>query len=271
MNRSINDKQSYPKPALKQQISAEVELGIALSADPVNANLPDLAIRVTTLNSPWFARICQVCKDRFREGDRVRLCPNCEDAFHDDSQYDLHCWHKKFAGGAICKEGGPDNFNEGGGSLPRCEFSYSSLSHIETPIPAFDKTSSHNSPAALLVTQFVGGIETTWRPFGEQRSIKVVRGSPAVGHNCPWCRFRVRIGDWVVTCPCQSNCGTYFHQDVFRHLTCWNGWNGVEGNNFCPNTGAPYPEITTKDRTLAHGLASVRETLGEIIQHIEGL
>ncbi|HEX3641172.1 MAG TPA: hypothetical protein VHV10_07770 [Ktedonobacteraceae bacterium] len=57
MNRSTNDKQTYPKSALKQQIGAEVELGIALSADPVNANLPDLAIRITTINSPWFARI----------------------------------------------------------------------------------------------------------------------------------------------------------------------------------------------------------------------
>jgi hypothetical protein len=76
MNRSINNKQTAPKSTLKQQIGAEVELvhkqatfwgmdhtgeassplrygvacpnasfvialGIALSADPVNANLPD--------------------------------------------------------------------------------------------------------------------------------------------------------------------------------------------------------------------------------------
>ncbi|HEY4389505.1 MAG TPA: hypothetical protein VGN34_34120, partial [Ktedonobacteraceae bacterium] len=69
------------------------------------------------------------------------------------------------------------------------------------------------------------------------------KGSPAERHKCPWCRFRVRVGDWVVACPCQSNCGTYFHQDVFRHLTCWNEWNGVTGHNFCPTTGASYPEV----------------------------
>jgi hypothetical protein len=243
MNRSINDKQIYTKSALKQQIAAEVELGITLSADPLNANLPDLAIRVTTISSPWFARTCQICKDKFREGDQVRLCPNCGETFHDDNQYSLHCWQKKFAGGAICKEGGPDRFSEIGSDLPRCDFSSSSPAGVEILYPSSENASSYGSPAALLVKQFVKGIETTWRPFGEQQSIKVVKGSSAVGHKCPWCRFRVRIGDWVVACPCQSNCGTYFHQDVFRHLTCWNEWNGVEGNNFCPNTGALYPEV----------------------------
>jgi hypothetical protein len=243
MNRSTNDKQTYPKSALKQQIGAEVELGIALSADPVNANLPDLAIRITTINSPWFARTCRICKDKFREGDQVRLCPDCGEAFHDDNQYSLHCWPKKFADGAICTEGGPDRFNESSSGLPRCEFSCSSsFTDVGTSIPSSAMASSHNSPAALLVKQFVKGIETTWRPFGEQQSTKVERGSSMVGHKCPWCRFRVRVGDWVVACPCQRNCGTYFHQDVFRHLTCWNEWNGVEGNNFCPNIGAPYPE-----------------------------
>lgn len=242
----MNDKQTYPKSALKQQIEAEVELGIALSADPTNANLPDLALRITTVNSPWFGHTCPMCKDKFRDGDQVRLCPNCGDAFHDDNQYDLHCWQKKFAHGAICKEGGPDRFNENGSDLPRCEFSYPSPTDVETSIPspekALENAPSYSSPAALLVKQFVRGIETTWRPFGEQQSIKVVKGSRALGHWCPWCRNRVRVGDWVVACPCGSNCGTYFHQDVFRHLTCWNVWNGVEGKDYCPTTGAPYPE-----------------------------
>src|SRR5215472_15840546 len=140
MNRSpINDKQTYPKSFLKQQIDAEVELGIALSADPVNANLPDLAVRITTINSPWFARTCRICKDKFREGDQVRLCPNCSEAFHDDNQYSLHCWQKKFAGGAICKEGGPDRFNESGSGLLRCEFSYTSPAVIETSTPSSEQ------------------------------------------------------------------------------------------------------------------------------------
>lgn len=246
MNRPINDKPTYPKSVLKQQISIEVELGIALSADPVNANRPDLDLRITTLNSPWFARTCRICKDKFREGDQVRLCPNCSEPFHDDKQYSLHCWQKKFAAGAICKEGRqegePDRFNESGRGIPRCEFSCSSPADIDTSLPSSEKASSHSSPAALLVKQFVKGIETTWRPFGEQQSIKVVPGSSPVGHYCPMCRFRMRVGDWVVACPCQSNCGTYFHQDVFRQLTCWNNWNGVQGNNHCPNTGALYPE-----------------------------
>src|SRR5215472_9956684 len=139
-SKDNNDKQTSPKSALKQQISAEVELGMALSADPVNANLPDLAIRITTINSPWFARTCQICRDKFREGDQVRLCSNCGEAFHDDNQYGLDCWQKKFASGAICKEGGPDRFNESGRSLPRCEFSCPSLLDSEASTLSVDNT-----------------------------------------------------------------------------------------------------------------------------------
>lgn len=268
MNHSLNDKQIYHKSSLKQQIGAEVELGLALSADPVNANLPDLVIRITTINSSWFARTCQICRDRFREGDQVRLCPNCGEALHDDNQYDLHCWQKKFANGAICKEGGPDRFNESGASLPRCEFSSPSLPSIEKSTLSPGKVPSHGSPPALLVKQFVRGIETTWRPFGEQQSVKVMPRTSPVGHKCPWCRFRIRVGDWIVACPCQSNCGTYFHQDVFRHLTCWNEWNGVEGNNFCPNTGVPYPESV---REAARRLAPSGDANEQVIRlYIEG-
>jgi hypothetical protein len=41
----------------------------------------------------------------------------------------------------------------------------------------------------------------------------------------------------VVRCPC-GQCDTYFHDDVFRHLTCWDEWNGSRGHDYCPTTGA---------------------------------
>ncbi|HEY4388737.1 MAG TPA: hypothetical protein VGN34_30160, partial [Ktedonobacteraceae bacterium] len=150
MDHSMDDKQIEIRSALEQQIAAEINMGITLSADPTNANLPDLAMRITTISSPWFARSCQICKDKFREGDQVRLCPDCGEAFHDDNQYLLDCWQKKFGKGAICKEGGPDRFSDHGGDLPRCEFSWSSSADKKIWYPSAESTPSQNSPAALL-------------------------------------------------------------------------------------------------------------------------
>lgn len=42
MNHAINNKQTSAKSTLKQQISAEVELGMALSADPAKIAHPFL-------------------------------------------------------------------------------------------------------------------------------------------------------------------------------------------------------------------------------------
>ena len=234
-----------PSNSLKQQLQAEIEMGIALSADPANAGLPDLAIRMTTMNSPWFARTCRVCSDKFREGDQVRLCPKCGEPYHDDNQYGLHCWDKNFAAGGICKGGQfDDRFDETGENPPGCGFSC----HQQPAMPKTGMADNGPSPISRieppeqLIKQFLGGLETVWSPFGEQTSIKVQPHSSLVGRKCPWCRFSIRAGDWVVACPCGTGCGTFFHQDMFRHLTCWNEWNGIEGNNYCPNTGAAYPQ-----------------------------
>ena len=210
-----------------------------MAKDPVNANLPDLAIRMTTVYSPWYARTCAVCKHKFREGDMVRVCPKCSQPYHEDGQYGLHCWHKHFDSGRICTRGGVDRFSEAQREIPRCEYVWPESS--EKPARACHDAGDrqpHVSPQAPLATQFVTGLEKVWKPFGEHKIEKVPFDSPAVGRNCPWCRFRIRAGDWVVECPCK--CGTYFHQDIFRHLTCWNEWNGVEGNEHCPVTGLKF-------------------------------
>jgi uncharacterized C2H2 Zn-finger protein len=243
MDRPKEDKPAgrlmHSETTLIRFLRNEIDSGIAMAADPTNANLPDLAIRITSVNSPWYSQTCLICKHKFREGDQVRLCPQCGKAYHDDDQYDLHCWQKKFTDGEICTRGGVDRFGRG---VARCDFLwFGSLPEkplIDNPDSQIAKT--HVTPSVLLVTQFLHGLEQIWRPFGEQPVVKVEPGSPIVGNSCPWCRFRIRSGDWVVACPCR--CGTYFHQDVFRHLTCWNEWNGVEGNNYCPVTGRSYEE-----------------------------
>lgn len=235
--------------ALNREIRAEIELGLTLSADPTNAGLPELAIRITTIHSPWFARACRVCGDKFRDSDRVRLCPRCGEPYHDDDQYDLHCWRKHFANGGMCKEGRVDDrFSE---QVERCEFRWSQPLPEETAATSGEEgPPPHTPPSVQLIEHFVSGVETLWRPFGEHKRLKVPSGSPLIGRKCPWCRFGIRVGDWVVECPCASACGTYFHQDVFRHLTCWNEWNGVEGHDYCPNTGAPYPKVTGTEAVM---------------------
>ena len=214
-----------------------------MAADPDNAELPDLALRTTTIRSRWYGRTCRECKLKFREGDRVRLCPRCGKPYHDDRQYDLRCWPLHFAGGRVCTEGGRDRFSDA--EISRCDFVWAGESpeSSETIAASEEGVARAGAPPALLVSGFVEGIERFWRPFGEQKADQVEPGSSLVGHNCPWCRFRIRAGDWVVACPC--GCGTRFHQDVFRHLTCWNEWNGVEGNDYCPITGRSYVEAAT--------------------------
>jgi hypothetical protein len=211
-------------------LRAEADLGKEMASDPVNANLPPLHLRVTTLHSRWFSRRCRVCQDKFREGDQVRLCPECGDAYHDDSQYGLDCWRRRFGHGGRCKEAG------GASGVRPCDFSWAG-ELPDDPAPGGEGGRPHAPPPPALVGQFLGGLEAVWRPFGGQKCKRVEPGSRLAGRACPMCRFPIRAGDWVVACPC--GCGTYFHQDVLRHLTCWNSWNGGEGHDHCATTMRP--------------------------------
>jgi hypothetical protein len=31
--------------------------------------------------------------------------------------------------------------------------------------------------------------------------------------------------------------------DIYRHLTCWNEWNGARGHDYCPTTCTPIETI----------------------------
>ncbi len=228
------------QPEFKGQCKAEIDLGMASSRDPVNAFLPDLYARTTTIYSPWYTRTCPVCRHKFREGDRVRLCPGhqgkpCSQAYHDDSQYNLHCWHTHFTDGNVCKASGYDRFAER--HIEGCRFTWSG------EFPDQGQTGAQAAPPSrnpILVRQFEAGLESVWQAFGEHDVILAQPGDFFIGHNCPWCRFQVRAGDHVVKCPC-GRCETYFHDDIYRHLECWNEWNGSQGLFFCPTTGSRIP------------------------------
>ncbi len=227
---------------MRDELRAALDAGLSLANDPRNADRPRLGRRVTTTYSPWYTRTCGVCQLKFREGDRVRLCPECDEPYHDDDTHDLHCWQRHFSGGGPCRESGKDRFSER--EIPPCTFVWDGRFPDDAGAPedeARQDAPVRHGPSAALVESFVDGLERYWRPFGELKAAKVEPGSDLVGRSCPWCRFRVRAGDWVVACPCKCDCGTYFHQDVFRHMTCWNEWNGVEGNAYCPTTGCSFP------------------------------
>lgn len=220
------------EPLLRAHLRVEIDAGIAASRDPKNAGLPDLHARVTTIYSPWYTRTCPECKHKFREGDRVRLCPQCGQAYHDDDHYDLHCWQEHFADGSVCRPDRRDPIH--GRHIPGCDYRWSGKFPDEEA-ETDDATSS--TRITEVTAQFMSGLENVWSPFGEEDLFEVAADDPIVGHNCPWCRFQIRAGDRVVKCPC-GECNTYFHDDVFRHLICWNEWNGSGGNDYCPTSGA---------------------------------
>ncbi len=231
---TVSTQSNSSKASFNTRLREEMNSGLKMAADPTNANLPSLALHVTTLHSVWFMRTCRGCKNKFREGDLVRLCPHCGQAYHDDPQFNLSCWHDQFEKKQVCTEGGIDRFSEQ--KIKACNYQWNG----RLPDTPGTEETSDILPSATAVNQFISGLRHIWRPFGEKQIYKVKVNDAMVGRICPWCDLRVRVGDWVVACPC--GCGTYFHEDIFRHLTCWNEWNGVEGNNYCPNISRSYEQ-----------------------------
>lgn len=234
---------------LKSRLREEVQAGLAASRDPKNAGLPDLCLHQTTMYSPWFTDTCPECQHKFREGDMVRLCPKCGRVYHDDDQYQLHCWQDHFADGGVCRKGGFNRYHKR--QRESCDYTWSGtfpeMCQEDDGKPAPSRPTQR---IPQVTEQFLSGLEVFWTPFGEENVLEVPPGSRIVGHECPWCRFQIRAGDRVVKCPC-GKCNTYFHDDVFRHLTCWNEWNGSEGNDYCPTTGAKI-EREEEDAAAVH-------------------
>lgn len=235
------------KKTVFSPLREEIDQGISNSRDPENSNLPALAARITTMYSPWYTRTCPECKHKFREGDRVRLCPNCERAYHDDDQYHLHCWQQHFSGPEkACTKGGVDRFTRQ--MEPGCDFNWQG--HFPDELKnAAGENEITASRIPEVTSDFLKGVQTIWKPFGDEKVIEVAEDDYIVGHNCPWCRFKIRAGDRVVKCPC-GNCETYFHNDLYRHLECWNEWNCIEGKHYCPTTGERYKtQFTLKNES----------------------
>lgn len=237
-----NNKTEQQEKSLKALIRAELDFGIAASGDPLNSGLPDLALRTTTVYSPWYTRTCPECKHKFREGDQVRLCPRCKQAYHDDNQYNLNCWQAHFENGRVCKVSRYDPIAEV--HQDGCDF------HFFGKFADIEESCTREQPQSRRIKkisrQFMNGLKTVWQPLGEHAVQVVEPGDAIVGQKCPWCRFQIRAGDHVVKCPC-GKCNTYFHNDIYRNLTCWNDWNGTQGMNYCPTTGTKIEKKQTNE------------------------
>ena len=200
----------------KKLLKLGFQSGIEQSKDKTNAILPEFSLRKTTLDSSWFLEKCKICKNYFREDDLVRLCPKCGEAFHDDKNYNLYCWELQLENGqqCICGEA----------------IDYEKINDTQD-----------NFRSLLSVDQsFIEGLEETWKPFGEQKVLTVLPNSSIVGLTCQICRYKIRIGDRVVKCPCSPICLTFFHSDIFRNLNCWNYYNGFLGKDYCPTSSRVY-------------------------------
>lgn len=232
MPNQISDAGRPQAATLKERLRENFTAGLAAARDPANAGLPNLALQTTTIYSPWFTRPCPECKDKFREDDRVRLCPLCKKAYHDDKQFGLDCWLKHFDHGQICTPPRRDPITET--ETVGCQYRW------DHNLPDEKQNNSETVSARRfesLTRQFLQGMEREWKPFGEQEMHRAAKGDGVVGLECPWCRLKIRAGEYVVKCPC-GKCNTYFHDDITRHLTCWNDWNGAKGMDFCPTSGA---------------------------------
>lgn len=221
---------SYPYDSIREIVRDEMRTGIDTSRDPANANLSELAARTTTIYSPWYMHLCLSCRHKIRDGDLVRLCPLCGSAYHDDDQYRLYCWQKQFADGAACQEPRKDPLS--GIMEPGCPYKWGGAFPDSTkPIEKLQR-----QRISQISSQFLRGIEAVWRPYGHEPVFEVDDSSPTIGFPCQWCRSQIRAGDRVVRCPC-GKCLGHFHNDIYRHLTCWNDWNGTQGAGYCPIDG----------------------------------
>src|SRR5712691_11422844 len=181
---------AYRDVPLQDPLRDAFTSGLAAARDPVNAALPILAARVTTIYSPWYTRTCPECCQKFREADRVRLCPRCGQAYHDDEQYHLYCWQHHFAEGRVCKRGGYDPIAER--DVSGCLYQWSGTLPDTGTTPRRDVGQARR--VELITVQFLHGLETIWKPFGDANLHEVKVGEAIIGHRCPWCRYQVRAG-----------------------------------------------------------------------------
>jgi hypothetical protein len=178
--------------------------GLAMARDPQNAGITDSSTsRKTSIYSPWYRNVCRVCRHTFREDDLVLPHPTLPGRMlHEDAHIGLSCW-SRFQGCAV-------------------------------------ETDHLVKMPEQVRSRFLQGLHTHWHPEAHLQCPVVEKGSPLIRRQCPICRHTIRAGDSVVLCPCGRDCGGVFHQDITRHLTCWDTWSRSAQRTYCAFTGAPF-------------------------------
>lgn len=224
MAKTSKSKSSGRSP-LEQLMAKELEKGKKMARDPQNAILRSGALRVTNHNSEWLASECFHCKFKFREEDRVRICPNCEFPLHEDGRFDLKCWSDFFHATKQC---------------PRCNQEISAEPPEKIKIDVKGEEVSETLLAQNIYEQFSAGIKIEWTMIGEgdggiEPRILHSKNDPLYGTKCMICGEGIRLGDRYVQCPGQWKC--CFHADVLRHLTCWTIRFNMKNNDYCFQSG----------------------------------
>jgi hypothetical protein len=202
---------------MTKQIDLEqaIKRGFKLARDPQNALIRDPHTpRTTTIYSEWYRDVCPICHHTFREDDLVLPHPDPPASrssrrrritmVHEDHRSALCCWSALH--GHIADQ-------------------------VITP-------ETHTQMRAA----FLDGLHTHWHPDENLQTVVVAAGSRFVRLDCPICRHTVRAGDTVVLCPC-GRCGGVFHQDITRHLTCWDTWSLSGHRTYCAFTGVAVPTV----------------------------
>ncbi|KPA11749.1 hypothetical protein MHK_008052 [Candidatus Magnetomorum sp. HK-1] len=220
------------KSELLQELKYEFNEGLLAAQDPENAYLPPLSCLKTTRYSAWFTRKCPECGLDFREGDMVKLCPKCKQAYHNDDYYHLNCWDRHFSNGKPCRESSYDRFNDK--NDPGCSYKFGgTVDESDNDSKSTDFDTIH---IPEINKQFMNGLAVHWKSFDNLLEQKVSPHDPKIGEICQWCGSSIRPGDRLVKCPC-GKCETYFHNDMYRQLSCWNEWNKSKKRDYCIQSG----------------------------------
>ena len=198
---------------LEKKLLTEFEKGEFSARDPENADLPDGAPRKTTIYADWLIDDCENCDHPFRLGDMVKVCPSCNSAFHEDDRFPLLCWTE---------------VSKSEGECPSCGTSWTKEENKSDE----DKEGTRESYAEVAKI-FTSGMLDTWKAFGDVPVRRAEKGDSVIGKNCPMCDYQIRRGDHYVTSFCKGKCKVYIHNDIFRNLTCWNNWQGMQGKRHC--------------------------------------
>ncbi len=226
-------------------IASSLELalreGERAAQDPQNALLGPGEARRTGERSPWQGRYCLVCQHTFRTGDRVKLCPECQQAYHADPSAGLPCWTDQF------QEPGAECRGEGCHYRPPEEELRQEIAEAEELLAK--RAQQSGGKVTEVAKEFMQALDEAEQgaELAERLSQREATSgqSPWWRTTCHVCGHTFRTDDIVAGCPCVPPCSAKFHEDVFANMNCWSALL-AGGYDKCPGCGRPIPGIAAR-------------------------